>query len=98
MLEFIESNNGKTFELKGTLTRHSIVKSTEKKISSLVQRAHCQLDFSAVSRVDTAGLAWVLLLLERANKHNCEVSLLNVSKEMMKLAKLSAVESFLPIK
>jgi phospholipid transport system transporter-binding protein len=50
-----------------------------------------------VSQVDTAGLAWILLLIELAASKACHISLINLPEDLLKLATLSAVDTLLPI-
>ena len=54
-----------------------------------------QLDLNGVNKVDTAGLAWLLLVLEYAKKHQCKLSFAHVPNDLLKLAQLSAVEHLL---
>ena len=50
-----------------------------------------------VNQIDTAGLAWILLLIELAAAKSCDISLMNLPDDLLKLAKLSAVDTLLPI-
>ncbi|MDG1750723.1 MAG: STAS domain-containing protein [Thalassotalea sp.] len=84
--------------LTGELTRKTVNSTFEKKAAHLISKEITLLDLSAVSRVDTAGLAWLLLVLEQAKKQHQDIHFINIPQELIKLAKLSAVDTFLPIK
>ncbi len=53
------------------------------------------LDLANITSVDTAGLAWLLLLLETAISIDCQLSFINLPDDLLKLAKLSAVDTFI---
>lgn len=84
--------------LTGELTRKTVNSSFEKKAAAFITKDIVLLDLSAVSRVDTAGLAWLLLVLEQTKKQRQEIHFINIPQELIKLAKLSAVDTFIPIK
>jgi phospholipid transport system transporter-binding protein len=83
--------------LNGELTRKTLSQSFEKKSLRLVKKSHVILNFSAVTKADTAGLAWLLMIIERAKQTGCSLSLEAMPEELIKLATLSAVDSFLPL-
>lgn len=88
-------NSKATFQ--GELSIHSIDNHFEKKTISLFHNKNIEVDLIGVNKVDTAGLAWLLLLVEEANKTRTKISFHNVPSDLLKLAKLSAVDLFLPI-
>lgn len=81
----------------GDLTRKTVTKGVERKSARLVGGSALTLNFENVAKVDTAGLAWLLVLVEKAEKNNCQLSLKGVPSGLVKLAKLSAADSFLPL-
>ena len=83
---------------RGELTRETIDKRFEKKTVLLLSSTLLILDLANVERIDMAGLAWLLIMVEQAQKKSCELTLKNPSLSLLKLAKLSAVDSFLPFK
>jgi len=83
--------------LAGELTRQSVPQLTAR-IAKLLNATQLVFDFKQINKVDTAGLAWICALLEQANSKNCQLSLVNLPDQLLKLAKLSGVDSFLPIK
>lgn len=95
MIKVVQSQGRATFT--GALTRGTITRAFDKKYRKLVNSDAVILDFSDVSQVDTAGLAWVLLLIELASEKKCEISLSNMPTDFIKLATLSAVDGLLPI-
>jgi phospholipid transport system transporter-binding protein len=84
-------------ELCGELTRHTVNQLSMKKCSPLFQQQKCELNFSKINRTDTAGLAWLLAIVEQANIKSCQLSFNHLPTDLIKLAKLSAVDTFLPI-
>lgn len=85
-------------ELSGELTRHSIMQITKKSIKELLLPSSTTLDLAKVTRIDTAGLAWLFYLLEQASIENCQVFFANIPTKLDKLIRLSGVEGFLPVK
>jgi len=84
--------------LKGELTRHTVPSLSVKKLKKVFSAEKVSFNFAEVEKVDTAGLAWVCALLEHANHKNCQLSFIKMPEQLTKLAKLSAVDIFLPIK
>ena len=80
----------------GALTRATITRAFDKKYRQLISNERIILDLSKVEKIDTAGLAWILLLIELASKTQCHINLVNLPDDLVKLAKLSAVDSLLP--
>ena len=81
----------------GALTRATITRAFDKKYRKLIDSERIVLDLAKVSQVDTAGLAWILLLIELAASKACQISLVNLPDDLIKLAKLSAVDTLLPV-
>ena len=92
-----EFNNNKAV-FRGELSRITINKIFEKKLFEAFHNKDIVVDLLNVNKVDTAGLAWLLTLVENAKKSNNEISLHNTPDDLLKLAKLSAVDFFLPTK
>lgn len=84
--------------ISGILTRETITRVFEKKSKEIVNHKEITLDLANVIQVDTAGLAWLLMLIELASNKACKISLINLPEDLVKLAKLSAVDNFLSIK
>ena len=82
----------------GELTRKTVDRAFEKKAAFEISKDIALLDLSAVTRIDTAGLAWLLIVLEQAKRQRQEIYFTNIPQELFRLAKLSAVDTFLPIK
>ncbi len=83
--------------ISGVLTRATITRNFDKKYRKLVSDKQVVIDLASISKVDTAGLAWLLMLVELAGKNSCDMTLINLPEDLLKLAKLSAVDSLLPI-
>jgi len=84
--------------LTGELTRHTVPTLSIKKLKKVFAAEKIIFNFADINKVDTAGLAWVCALLEHANHKNCQLSFIKMPVQLTKLAKLSAVDTFLPIK
>ncbi|NQY62171.1 MAG: STAS domain-containing protein [Alteromonadaceae bacterium] len=95
MLHFNLSESGGSLE--GPLTRHTVTLLNKNKFSALLKKDKVVLDLSKVTKVDTAGLAWLIFIIEQANFNSCNLSFVNLSSDLMKLAKLCSVDTFLPI-
>lgn len=54
-------------------------------------------DFSALTHVDSAGLAWLIQQLARARTLNLQIEFTHVPAQLLSLAKVSAVTAILPI-
>jgi phospholipid transport system transporter-binding protein len=85
-------------ELSGELTQQSIMQITKKSIKRLFLPSSITLDLAQITRIDTAGLAWLFYLLEQASIDGCELSFINIPTKLDKLIRLSGVEGFLPVK
>lgn len=80
----------------GALTRATITRTFDKQYRPLVNGKSMTIDLAKVNQIDTAGLAWILLLIELAATKACEITLINLPDDLIKLAKLSAVDTLLP--
>ena len=85
-------------ELSGELTRHSIMQITKQSVKKLFLPSSTTLDLAEITRIDTAGLAWLFYLVEQASKGDCELSFINIPTKLDNLIRLSGVEGFLPVK
>lgn len=95
MLHFNLSETG--CSLEGPLTRHTVTLINKNKSQALLKKDKVILDLSKVTKVDTAGLAWLIFIIEQADFHSCNLSFVNLSSDLLKLAKLCSVDTFLPI-
>lgn len=55
------------------------------------------LDLGAIEHVDTAGLAWLLDVFAERQKIDQNIAIINTPVSLLKLAKISNVESILPL-
>ena len=91
---FIDDTNA---VLSGELTRHYVAHLARQKQNSLFKKNVANIDLAQVTKVDTSGLAWLLLIVEKAQQKNLTLSFSNLPHDLVKLAKLSAVEALLPL-
>ena len=83
--------------LSGELTRQTVPQLPNKVVRQLISNSSIMLDLKQVKKVDTAGLAWLLALVEQAQVNACQLTLTHLPSDLIKLAKLSAVDDFLPL-
>lgn len=83
--------------LKGDLTRDHISQVKVDEGLKFIKSGISTVDLSDILHVDTAGLAYLLLLLQEANKQNLSLNFIHIPLELEKLAKLSSVDSFLSV-
>ena len=95
-VDWTYDNDVATFH--GELSVFTIDTAFEKKTLHSFHNKNVVIDLAGVSKIDTAGLAWFLCLVEEANKTKSEISFHNIPPDLIKLAKLSAVDLFLPTK
>ena len=88
----------KTALFSGELSRLTINKSFENELYQAFANKDIVIDLINLNKVDTAGLSLLLMFVENAKKTNNEISLHNIPNDLLKLAKLSAVDFFLPTK
>ena len=100
-LKTVESPKG-YFQLQGELNRNTIAKSDA--LSIIVKSSQnatsgqiTTLDMGGVKHADTAGLAWLMNLLKDSRKQNVKFELKNIPESLIKLAKISDVDSFLSV-
>jgi phospholipid transport system transporter-binding protein len=100
-LEVIESPKG-YFTLKGELNRNTIAKSVA--LTTLEQSNQNNssanaytLDMSGVRNSDTAGLAWLMNFLKGNQQQNVHFEIEGIPESLIKLAKISDVDSFLSV-
>lgn len=89
--------DGENVQLNGELTRKSIIGKQNKNFLEILVSNQQSVDLKALNKVDTAGLSWLLALVELATKKQIAISYSNPPAELVKLARLSRVEQLLPI-
>lgn len=83
--------------LTGELTRHSVMTLPKGLLQKLFKQSATIINLDNITKIDSAGLAWLLLAVEKAGKLNSKLTLQGLSDDAVKLANLSGVYSFLPI-
>lgn len=83
--------------ITGELTRYSVADIENSEYVNWFVHSAVKVDLSKVSKADTAGLAWMLYLLEQAGHYSCQLSFSNVPEKLTKLITLSGVDGLLPI-
>lgn len=85
-------------EISGPLNRDSISlfeKNYHQHVLAKANKSKVVINLADVVAVDTAGLAWLLLLMETAQNIDCDLSFIHIPDDLIKLASLSAVDTFL---
>ncbi len=90
----ISINDG-VAELIGSLNSTAVSALKNKIQRKITKHREITLNLSKITDIDTAGLAWLLFILEQANKSGCQLSFAHLPEDLLKLAKLSAVDEFL---
>lgn len=83
--------------INGELSRYSLALIDNNNYSSYLKADDIVVDLSQVTKVDTAGLAWLFCLLEQANASSCHMTFSHLPVKLYKLISLSGVNGLLPI-
>jgi len=92
----IESNKDALI-FKGILTFETSVKALEKSMKLFPKKGTVCFDLGGVSKSDSSALAVITELMRRAQRIGLEVFIRNMPKTMMDLARVSGLDSILPL-
>lgn len=92
----ITLNHG-TLNICGELSRHSVAQIKSNEYVNWFAHGAVNVDLNQVSKVDTAGLAWLFYLMEQAAHFSCQLNFSNIPAKLTKLINLSGVDGLLPI-
>lgn len=92
----IKQENEHKLTISGELTRHTINKKNSSTIKTYLTGGDMVIDLANLVKVDTAGLAWLLAIIEYYLSLPGKLAFVHLSDDLVKLAKLSGVDSFLP--
>lgn len=81
--------------LNGQLTSAAVAALKNKAHRDIVKTEQMVVNLKHVNDVDTAGLAWLLFLVEQAKRHKCQLSFADLPEDLLKLAQLSDVDELL---
>ncbi|WP_440876206.1 STAS domain-containing protein [Thalassotalea sp. PLHSN55] len=93
-VDFTFSANNTT--IVGQLTRETVPTIKKNTIKTMLAQPEIIINLKEVTRADTAGLAWLFLVLEKAAKIQVTVQFSHICQDILNLAKLSGVEHLLP--
>jgi len=82
---------------RDTLTRNWWQQLDASDRKKLVSAGNCTFDLSDVERVDSAGLAWLINAVRDARQHDVSVVISEPPEKLLKLAKISDVDTLLPL-
>jgi len=97
-----ESSNGH-FSLQGDLNRNTVTSAWKNSLSDLSAKQNQSstdlpiVDLTEIQDVDTAGLAWLVNLLQQSKQQDIQFQLKNVPATLINLAKISDVDHFLSV-
>lgn len=83
--------------INGELSRYSLALISNNNYSSCLKQGEIVVNLSQVTKVDTAGLAWLFCLLEQANGSSCQMTFSHLPLKLYKLISLSGVDGLLPL-
>ncbi|MDF2178466.1 STAS domain-containing protein [Aliiglaciecola sp. CAU 1673] len=95
-LSLREQGDAGQFILSGKLTRNTVMSLVGELAGLWQHKAPC-LDLAELTATDTAGLAWLVSVVADAKQRQVELKLENPPQSLLKLAKISDVESLLPL-
>lgn len=99
-LQVKDQNNG-VIAFTGSLNRKTVIdawQNYQQVLNDLKQKkVEVSFDLGAIEHVDTAGLAWLLNVFAERQKVNQDIAIINTPISLLKLAKISNVESILPL-
>lgn len=97
----VKSQKGGEYIFSGDLDMHTVNHCWPDQHEVIQQLKHqkgvLNLDFTSVQHVDTSGLAWVMHLTKACQSENVGLTLQHLPEGLINLAKLSNVETLLPI-
>jgi len=101
-VSLFQVNEDGRVSIHGHLDRNTLSKNfweslTSPQSASLAKAQICRMDLSDVERVDSAGLAWLLNAIRDGKARGIKVSLRDLPEKLSNLAKISDVDSFLPV-
>jgi phospholipid transport system transporter-binding protein len=88
-------NNPNQLDVVGHLTRDLIAKLSSP--AKWFNTPQLNVDLLQVASVDTSGLAWMLVVIEQSKQKNIQITFSNLPDDLVKLAKLSAVDELIPL-
>ncbi|GAA0860212.1 STAS domain-containing protein [Aliiglaciecola litoralis] len=97
----ISQSDSGAFKLSGALNMDTVMSCWPER-DSVIEDAKSKnqkvtLDLAEVDQVDTAGLAWLVHLTRACHQQKVELNLANVPESLINLAKLSNLETVLPL-
>lgn len=75
--------------------RHDWRANRGQKLAPMAQKL--TLDLAGIDSADSAGLAWLINMVRDCRQDNIQLCLCNMPQSLLKLAKISDVEHFLPL-
>ena len=90
------SHQDNTVRFSGELNRDTLMLYSPFKLLNTLS-GKVIFDFSALSNVDSAGLAWLIQQLGQAKKQQLQIEFSKAPAQLLAIAKVSAVTTLLPI-
>ncbi|WP_416306225.1 STAS domain-containing protein [Neptunicella sp. SCSIO 80796] len=91
-------NDNKQFDFRGALNSANLAQPWQNRKAQWQQiESDLVFDLQGVTAIDTAGLAWLIQLVGECEQQKKSLKLINTPTSLLKLAKMSDVESLLPL-
>lgn len=90
------NQNGQLLSFSGQLNRDTLMMYSPLSLLNTLS-GKVTFDFSDLTNVDSAGLAWLIQQLSRARTMNLQIEIQKVPAQLLSLAKVCAVTTILPI-
>lgn len=82
--------------ISGELSRFTVDEISDEVFSDWFSHSAIDVNLHDLSKVDTAGLAWLLYILEQAKGFNCHLSFSHIPLQLEKQIILSGINDFFP--
>ncbi|GGW80998.1 STAS domain-containing protein [Alteromonas halophila] len=101
-MSLFDLNQQGTVSVHGNLDRDTLTGNWWQQLSPAQQsmlndQGRCTFDLSDVERVDSAGLAWLINAVRDARQRSLEIRISEPPAKLLKLAKISDVDTLLPL-
>lgn len=92
-----EDLGGGRFRVEGRLSFDTVASALEASQKLFSDYHALKLDLSGVTAADSAGVALLIEWVSRARRSKCMLNFLQVPEQVMAIARISDVESMLPV-
>ncbi len=83
--------------ITGDLTQDTVMSALEQCCKLLVPRTHMDIDFSAITRCDSASVAFLTALLREGKGKEVQLRFSHLPEQMLQISRVSGLENILPL-